>query len=263
MSRPKRVFYLWFLIVLLLWGGQTFAASGPVEVKMGRGRAQITVLNGNADLVKVDQSKVRTLKEGDFLARGSIVKTGADARIELKLPDRSYIRFAENTTFELVSLAINKKNKRRDVRVKMMVGKTWAKVAKNRRGRFALSAKTAVAGVRGTTYRMNVNPDESVVIKVYWGEILVEAKEQAEAGQTKPKAMSKPKRVLGPTPIAGPRAVTLEEWTYIVSSLQQINISPDGKPQKPFRFDIMADLNDWVRWNKERDKLLKGEEYQE
>jgi len=226
---------------------------------MGRGRAQITVLKGVADLVKEDQSKIGDLKKGDYLARGSIVKTGPGARIELKLPDRSYIRFAEKTTFELVSLATNKKDKRRDVRVKMMVGKTWAKVSKNRRGRFALSAKTAVAGVRGTTYRMNVNPDDSVVIKVYWGEILVEAKKQAEAGQ----AMTKPKRVLGPTPIAGPRPVTLEEWTYIVSSLQQINISPDGKPAKPFRFDIMADLNDWVRWNKERDKQLKGDEYQD
>jgi hypothetical protein len=49
----------------------------------------------------------------------------------------------------------------------------------------------------------------------------------------------------------------MEEWTYIVRSLQQINIRPDGSATKPFRFDIAADLNDWVKWNQERNKLLQ------
>jgi hypothetical protein len=49
----------------------------------------------------------------------------------------------------------------------------------------------------------------------------------------------------------------MEEWTYIVKALQQINIRPDGTAAKPFRFDIAKDLNDWVRWNRMRNKLIE------
>jgi len=53
----------------------------------------------------------------------------------------------------------------------MVFGKTWANVSKflGEKGRFAVSTRTAVAGVRGTLYRMNVNKNNSVVVKVYWG----------------------------------------------------------------------------------------------
>lgn len=45
-----------------------------------------------------------------------------------------------------------------------------------------------------------------------------------------------------------------EEWTYIVSAMQQINIQPDGTPSEPFRFSAEADLDEWVRWNRDRDR---------
>ena len=54
--------------------------------------------------------------------------------------------------------------------------------------------------------------------------------------------------------IAGPHPVSMEEWTYIVKSMQQIFIRPDGTPAKPMPFLAIEDINDWVRWNQERDK---------
>jgi len=46
----------------------------------------------------------------------------------------------------------------------------------------------------------------------------------------------------------------MEEWTYIVKSMQQIIILPDGTATKPMPFLAGEDLNDWVRWNQERDQ---------
>ena len=249
-------------LVLLFIVGVVWAAKRPLKVKMGSGKAEVTYLKGKAHVVKKNKARGRALAKGTLLSQGTRVQTEKGARMELKLPDGSFLRFDENTNFELAALGV-KRNKdrskrRRNVRVNMALGKTWAKVSKKYKGRgqFALATKTAVAGVRATTYRMNVKEDDSVMIKVYWGEILVENQKRAEAGLAPPMPSKDPKPVLGPKPVAGPRAVTMEEWTYIVGSLQQINIGPDGKVQKPFRFDIMADLNDWVNWNKARDEKI-------
>ena len=250
-----------FLFLFCLAGHPREAEGKAVSVAIGQGKAKVTFLKGKAFLVKKNLRKIRPLAKGDLLSKGNRVKTEKSARLELKLPDKSFIRFDENTNFRLTSLGFSKKKRRRNVKVKMVLGKTWAKVSKFRKGkgRFALTTKTAVAGVRGTTYRMNVNEDNSAVIKVYWGEILVEKLKAEDEEDPQPQKFTQPKKVLGPQPIKGPRPVSLEEWTYIVKALQQINLRPDGTATKPFRFDIAADLNDWVRWNQERDKEV-GEE---
>ena len=141
----------------------------------------------------------------------------------------------------------------------MLLGKVWAKASTlfSGRGRFAISTRTAVAGVRGTVYRMNVNEDNSAVVKVYYGEVLVSSKDQSEKTEG-PQKVQGPKPVSGPHPIPGPHAVSREEWTHIVSSLQQILIKPDGTASKPFRFSPEADEDEWVQWNKKRDEKIDG-----
>lgn len=245
-----------FLFLFCLAGHSRQAEGKAVSVAIGQGKAKVTFLKGKAFLVKKNLQKIHPLAKGDLLSKGNRVKTEKSARLELKLPDKSFIRFDENTNFKLTSLGFSKKKRRRNVKIKIVLGKTWAKVSRFRKGkgRFALTTKTAVAGVRGTTYRMNVYEDNSAVIKVYWGEILVEKLKAEDEEDPQPQKFVQPQKVLGPQPIKGPRPVSLEEWTYIVKALQQINLRPDGTATKPFRFDIAADLNDWVRWNQERDK---------
>jgi hypothetical protein len=48
----------------------------------------------------------------------------------------------------------------------------------------------------------------------------------------------------------------MEEWTAIVTAMQQLTISPQGVPSKPQEFDPGAEQDDWVKWNKKRDKEL-------
>jgi hypothetical protein len=47
----------------------------------------------------------------------------------------------------------------------------------------------------------------------------------------------------------------MQEWTYIVQAMQQIVVYPDGTVSKPFRFDPEVDMDEWVRWNQNRDKM--------
>lgn len=231
------------------------AAAGTVKVDVGTGTASVTALDGKARLVRVGTTKSEKLAIGVFLAAGDRVTTGTNARLELKLPDGSYLRFDERTTFRLVSMEGGAKQVKRNIRIAMVVGKTWARVARlfgKKRGGFDISTQTAVAGVRGTTFRMNVEEDNSAVLKVYGGEVEVRKKsDQEDAAKAAPPVFTKP------VPVKGPHPVSMEEWVYIVKSLQQININADGTATKPFRFDIKADLNEWVKWNQMRDAEIE------
>jgi len=246
------------LLSLLLGSYPLPARNKAVKIKIGAGKAVVTLLEGDASLFKKGVTKPKTLSKGSLLTQGNRVTTGIKSRVEIKLPDKSFIRFDEKTNFVLESVAYDQKTKKKDVNINIILGKTWAKVPKfsGSKGRFAITTKTSVAGVRGTDFRMNVYKDNSAVLKVYEGEVAVSKRKHTKVEKTKAK-LDKPAPVAGPQPVAGPHPVSMEEWTYIVKSLQQINIRPDGTAAKPFRFDIAKDLNDWVRWNRMRNKLIQ------
>ena len=245
------------LLLFILVPCSAIAKDNTLSIELKGGKAKVTLLKGSASVVKKGTIEAQPLAQGDMLSGGDRITTGKMSRIELKMPDGSYLRFDEETTFELQSIAFEKEQKRRKITISMILGKTWAKVSRlfGIKGRFEIATRTAVAGVRGTVYRMNVNRDNSVTVKVYWGEVVVNSAMRAEATD-QPVPITEPTKVEGPHPIPGPHPVSMEEWTYIVKALHQINIRPDGTVTKPFRFSIKDDLDEWVIWNQKRDETI-------
>ncbi len=229
------------------------AADSQVTVKIAGESAAVTLLTGRSWVQKEGTAAEASLSVGDRVLAGDRVRTGKGSRLEIELPDGSFLRFDAETSFTVLAADYRKKEKRRDIQVRMILGKAWARVSRLLlgRGRFTIETPTAVAGVRGTVYRLNLNRDRSALVKVYDGNVEVRRKTQ-EAQETGAAAPLK-----APHPVAGPRPVSMEQWVYIVGALQQIDIRPDGTATKPFRFDIEADLNDWVRWNKMRDDQIR------
>jgi hypothetical protein len=226
-------------------------AKPPVIVKIAKGEARVTVLEGAALAVYPGQKDAIKLKVRDLLKPGCEVSTGDKSRMELLLPDNSVIRFADNTRFRIMQVGDAGK---RDVKIFMSVGKIWSNVRKalGGKGGFEVSCENAVAGVRGTVYRMNVEDDRSALVKVYDGEVSVAA---ATGGKDIKKIpiVGPPQPIAGPTTIAGPKPVSLDEWVYIVKSMQQIRIKSDGKAEEPKEFTEAEDRDAWVDWNKARD----------
>lgn len=240
-------------VPLLLWFAVS-QAQQPVTVKMTKGQAQITSLKGKVSAVCPGRKGAVDLARYDFIKPGCEVSTGADSRLEMVLPDRSVVRFAEKTKFKLVQ-ADSGAGGRRAVGISMTLGKIWSNVRKSLAGRgdkFEISCQNAVAGVRGTVYRMDVEVDQSAVVKVYDGEVSVAGVSQKQ--QSAVTAVEPPKPVSGPSVIEGPKPVSMEQWVYIVKSMQQIQITADGRALEPKDFTEAEDMDDWVKWNKQRDK---------
>jgi ferric-dicitrate binding protein FerR (iron transport regulator) len=253
MNKWCKILALVALVAFAGTGMPAEAADAPMKVEIAGGAATVSFLTGKAWVKQEQDAPEVPLAADSRVSPGNVVRTGKDSRLEVELPDGSFLRFDENTSFVVLASAYVEKEQRREVRVRMILGKAWARVSRLLlgKGRFAISTPTAVAGVRGTVYRINLNRDRSAVVKVYDGEVEVRRRAQEQAQTSGPAPLEKPH------PVAGPHPVSMEQWVYIVGALQQINIRPDGTAEKPFRFDIEADLNDWVRWNQMRDERIR------
>lgn len=215
----------------------------------------VTAIEGTAKSFTARTAAGVRLKKGDRLNKEHEVKVGEKSRLELRFADNTVMRLSEKSTLKLSDISYNKETGAKNFKVALSVGKMWAKVKKLVTPDSTVEVKTvnAVAGVRGTVYRVNVEEDKSAMVKVYDGAVYV---------ASPPKEVPKPaSEVSGPVPVPGPHEVpkpvhevTMEEWQVIVKSMQQISISPQGVASPPQDFTAQEDTDDWVKWNQERDK---------
>ena len=235
---------------LLAFAAPPAAAERTATLTLGG--ATVSLLDGPAEVLKAGTVVRQPLKVADLLAEGDEVRTGPRAKLELLLPDKSRIRFAERSAFRVVRMELGSPSKPRDVKLHLALGKAWSNVAGavGRKGDFQMVTDQAAAGVRGTVYRMNVEDDRSTLVRVYDGIVHVTG---GGGRSDKPLPPGPPTPVSGPKPIPGPHKVTMEEWTVIIKTMQQVRIGADGKPDKPRDFTEAEDRDEWVDWNRARD----------
>lgn len=252
----KKIIFLFscFAVLFILSSSVYANVKQPVAVKVERGAAKVSFLEGSAHALYPGQKAHIKLKINDQLKTGCEVITSEKTRLELILPDNSIVRFADSTRFTLLRVDAGEADKQRDVKIFVTMGKIWSNVRKTLAGKggFDILCYNAVAGVRGTVYRVNVEADKSALVKVYDGEVAVGA--SPKETEQKAPVVGPPKTVTGPSRVAGPKPVSMEEWVYIIKAMQQIRIKSDGKPEEPKAFTEEEDRDDWVDWNKERDK---------
>jgi hypothetical protein len=189
------------------------------------------------------------------IRRGDRIKTAKETRCEIKLNDGSVIRIGENSEFDFQQSNLSKST--RQVEAGLSIGKIWAVVTKwvNSKDQFAVKSPTAVCAVRGTIYRMEA--DSTTRVAVYDGQVDVGPTDDLRQQlQQQPRPLGPPQRIPGPTQIPGPYQVTLDQWVQLVQGYQ-LEVRSNGRYAKT-KIDSTAEAQvDWVRWNKERDRLLR------
>ena len=228
-----------------LLAAAALAASAPPAA------GTVTFLAGDATRASGAGGRAEKLVVGGAVRAGDTVETKRRTRLELRLADGSVLRLGPSSRAVVSSATFGETVEERNVSAKLLVGKVWANVAKAVGGdaRFEVRTENAVAGVRGTTFRVDAATDRSVVVKVYSGTVAVAQGAIPRPGHGGGKD-AKPER----RQIAGPEEVSREQWEKIVTSMMQVRMSAEGVPGEPEAFALAGSGTDeWEAWNRSRD----------
>lgn len=222
-----------------------FFPSGVLQAEEKPKGAEVTFLEGSAAKVSKDGSR-SSLSLRSVVYEGESVHTEAGSRLELMLPDESVVRLGPSSKLDLSE--VNFQSGARRFSAKLAFGKVWSKVTRAISGdaKFEVETDNAVAGVRGTTFRVDANRDRSVLVRVYAGAVAM----APGAGIAMPSPRKQPGRVQ----VAGPRQVSRSEWEVLVGKMMSLSINPDGSPGEAVAFTAEEEAGDeWVSWNRSRD----------
>jgi hypothetical protein len=162
------------------------------------------------------------LKQGADVELDDTLRTGPEGTVKLTLTDQSVVVLGPDSEL-VVERAEFEGQERSKVSLKLLVGGVWAKVKKAIVGSdstFEVSAARAVAGVRGTIFRVDATPlivgthppkIRETVVRVTEGKVAVNAQVKKAAKKPPP----------GPRhEVPGPTEVTPEEWERRFVELQ-------------------------------------------
>jgi hypothetical protein len=164
------------------------------------------------------------------------VKKGSHLKLTLNDASELFLGFDEKVNAGKLTIdeASFQNQERQGFSAKLWAGKVWAKVTKALAGsdaKFEVTTQRAVAGVRGTIFRVdatkvvsgtrpNLVTHPGTIVRVAEGKVAVEAqvRKKPEAGAT---PTPKPKGPKGPrTQVAGPTEISKAEWEKKFVELQ-------------------------------------------
>ncbi len=231
------------LAILALAAAVAPAAGGAAAATPA---ASVTYLAGEAS--RRAAGAPEPLAVGSAVYADDLLETRTRTRLELTLVDRSVLRLGPRSRVRLTKALFGATAADREVAATIAVGSVWAKVTRALAGgRFEVRTSNAVAGVRGTTFRVDARADRSCVVKVYSGAVAV-------AGGALPPSRGQPDGGSERRQVPGPEQVTREQWERLVGRMMEIAVAPDGSPSEPRAFALARPGKDaWEDWNRERD----------
>jgi hypothetical protein len=139
------------------------------EPATDRGAMTATLVEGPATAAQRGGAG-QPLAEGAVLHEGDVVETGAGGRVEISLATGTVLRVGESSRVELREAAPSGGA----FRARLALGNLWAKVHKLLAGeRFEVETENAVAGVRGTEFRVEAGgAGKEDLVRVYEGAVV-------------------------------------------------------------------------------------------
>lgn len=194
---------------------------------------KVSELQGKATRTGKDGT-VAALAVGTEIELGDALKTQKGSAVKLLLNDESVLAVGPESRLEIAEAEFSGLE-RKGFSARLFFGSVWAKVKKVAAGseaKFEVTTERAVAGVRGTIFRVDATkllkastgskrkkPTPVTVVRVSEGRVAVDAQvrlaQAPSQGQTQP-ASSGPRKQ-----IAGPQEISKDAWEKKFVELQQ------------------------------------------
>lgn len=147
------------------------AAAAADRGQIAANEAVITSMYGDVT-VRHGAAGYRSAKLNEVLSPGDGVKTGADSRAELTVADGGYVRMAESS--QVLVTAVDAGG---TTTFEAVVGGVWVTIERALSGasRFEVRMPSAVASVKGTVFRCEVDEEGDCDAYVYEGEVEIQA----------------------------------------------------------------------------------------
>jgi hypothetical protein len=152
------------------------------------------------------------LTQGAEVHAGDTIETGEGGRVEITLASGTLLRLGETSKLTLAEEVPQKAFSAR-----LLLGNIWARVHKLVSAEtFHIETENAVAGVRGTEFRVEVSPQKEDLVRVYEGVVQVDG----------------------------------SGWSHRVEAAHELRFRRD-RPEGPRAFDASSEKGerfmDWVR----------------
>ncbi len=141
-------------------------------------QAKVVALAGDSVVQKTDGS-TSPVSLGDILIEGNRLSTGKNAFLSLALPDASRVSIPSNSQVSLTKLRMTRYTKSPRTQITLLQGRIESRVSplESNKGRFEVRSPLAVAGVRGTHFRVGVI-DSGIASEVLSGAVAVGKQEK-------------------------------------------------------------------------------------
>ena len=152
MKRWKGVSIL-LIFSILLWfscGKQETQVSTEKLLK-----AKVTFIKGSAYLLRENNAEKVKLKVGEILRPGDVIITGKNSVVHIIIQKRGVLKIRENSQIIVDKLYLAQKGE--DTGIRVISGKIVAGLQKlGKNDKFRITTSTAVAGVRGTSFLVEI-----------------------------------------------------------------------------------------------------------
>jgi hypothetical protein len=192
------------------------------------------------------------LVEGEAIAEGDHLMTAGRSRAELILADGSVVRLGPDSDLTLSKLAFEEKTETLTAKLHLALGKLWTHVEKVKEGgSYEVETDRAVAGVRGTEFRVDAS-EEAHAVEVYEGKVHVRpvllalnertpsparpAIASQAASPASPPAAASASRAIAPARAPGAGELDLVPGKRVEIAGQQVSVRDNQPPDEFSKF---------------------------
>jgi len=160
-----------FIIVFFLLG--IFISTPGYGIEQDSFNATLTDFDGEVSIQKPEEEIWLPVEKNIPLEKKDRLKTGPGSYAEILIDDGSLLKVGENSEIILSEISADFDTKKIEASIFLRIGRLFSNIARfvHPRSRFSVRTPTAVAGVRGTEFIVEITDAEETDVGVFDGKV--------------------------------------------------------------------------------------------